>query len=67
VKISPVNFPSTRTVPSNDSFPSNSLPLPSNVLTGWALPGSPDVGDSVVNVMAFGGKPYTSMEPSVNE
>src|SRR5450759_5063751 len=66
VKISPVNFPSTRTVPSNDSFPSNSLPLPSNVVTGWALPSSPDVGGCVVNVMAYGREPYTSTAPAVN-
>ena len=33
VKISPDSLPSTRTVPSNDSLPSNSLPRPSNVVT----------------------------------
>src|SRR5438128_1240451 len=40
VKISPDSLPSTRTVPSNDSFPSNSLPRPSRVVIspwGWPL------------------------------
>jgi len=42
------------------------VPLPSKVVAGWSLPGSPDAGDCVVNVMALGGRRYTSMEPTVN-
>jgi hypothetical protein len=68
VKISPVNFPSTRTVPSNDSFPSNSLPLPSKVVTGWALPGSPDVGDAWSTSWLLGANPTLQWSrPSTRE